>query len=191
MSEDEAKRVRIEPSEEEVKARVRSRLDVLSSIAKKYPALADKLKRMAEETGTPIDELIASYLNWAIEVREFSTYVTEADLKKVTPEALTSALKLMMFMEQQYFKVLAYANLAQGIQLYNIIASAMRGIAPAEAGIQLPPPSPSTVEKVVNSIMRAIELFTLGRPEVRQELAKEVARELLKLSQQPTTQTST
>jgi len=189
MSEDEAKRVRIEPSEEEVKARVRSRLDVLSSIAKKYPSLAEKIKKMAEETGMSVEEIIASYLNWAIEVREFSTYVTEADLKKVTPEALTSALKLMMFMEQQYFKVLAYANLAQAIQLYNIIASAVRGYVPSETGIQLPPPSPSTVEKVINSIMRAIELFTLGRPEVREELAKEVAKELLKLSQQPTTQT--
>jgi len=171
---------------DEVKARARAKVDILSAIGKKYPSLAEKLKKIAEDTGMPVEEVVASYLNWAVEVREFSTYVTEADLKKVTPEALTSALKLMMFMEQQYFKVLAYANLAQGIQLYNIIASAMRGVAPAEAGIQLPPPSPSTVEKLVNSILRAVELFTLGRPEIRQELAKEVAKELVRLSQEST-----
>jgi len=175
-----------EEEREEIKTRARARVDILSAIAKKYPSLAKKIKKMSEDTGMSVEEIIASYLNWAVEVREFSTFVTEADLKKVTPEALTSALKLMMFMEQQYFKVLAYANLAQGIQLYNIIASVARGVAPSEVGIQLPPPSPSTVERLVNSILRAVELFTLGRPEVRQELAKEVAKELLKLSQEST-----
>ena len=175
---------------EEVKERVRLKRTILDSLARKYPALAEKLKKISEETDTPIDEVIASYLNWALELKEFSTLITESDLKKITPESLVSALKLMMFMEQQYFKVLAYANLAQGIQLYNTIVQAIRGAVPETGGgITIPPPTPSTVDRWVNAILRAIELFTLGRPEVREQLAKEVAQQLLKLSQQPETQT--
>jgi hypothetical protein len=163
-------------------------------IAKKYPQLYERLKTLSEQTGQSVIDLMASYTNWALEIREFSTLVTPEDLTKITPEALYSALKLLLFFEERYIRLASYVNVSQGLAVFDALRQLLLSTQVAQQQSQQPlpslliPPQPSTVDRLINSIVRAIEMFSMGREEVRRELAKSIAEELIRMSQQPSQQ---
>lgn len=152
-------------------------------IARKYPDLYERVKEVAEVTGESVLDIIYKYAKWALEVQKFSSVLTMEDLKNVSPEALLAAMKMLLFFEQQYFKAIAYANLAQAVQLVQTWQQLFTPYTTGGKEVIPQPPPPSTVERWVNAILRAIELFTMGREEVRRSLAKEVATELAKLAE--------
>ena len=189
-----------EVTETETETKRKRRTSMIELLSKRYPELAERIRRIAEQTGMDPDELIASYTNWAIQVREFTGYLTSEDIKKVTPESLLASAKLLMFLQDQYFRILAYSPMQQAIQLYNIIAQAVASAygyyhptATATQSQQVvappPPPQPAMSERMLSAILRAIELFTGGRSiEEKEEFARMVARfvanELIKAYQQ-------
>jgi hypothetical protein len=176
-----------QPRPEEQK-KTKSGIEV--ALAKKYPELYAKLKDLSERTGKSILDLMASYTNWAIELREYATFVTEADLKNITPEALYSALKLLMFFEERYIRLISYINVAQAeavintmFRLFYPMYTSQQSTAPATPFTPPPPPQPDRVSRLMDAILRAIEMFSMGQEDVRRQLAREIAEELLRLSQ--------
>jgi len=162
-------------------------------IAKKYPQLYERLKTLSEQTGQSIIDLLASYTNWALEIREFSTLVTPEDLMKITPEALYSALKLLLFFEERYIRLASYVNVSQGLAVFDALRQLLLSTQVTQQQSAQQPllplvPQPSTVDRLVSAIVRAIEMFSMGREEVRRELARSIAEELIRMSQQPTQQ---
>jgi hypothetical protein len=87
--------------------------------------------------------------------------------------------------------VQAYANVSLIQAIYNLAESMAAGIRTSlgagGAGGERPvipfTPTPSTIESIANAIIRAVELFTVGKPEVTQQIAEQVARKLIELSQ--------
>jgi hypothetical protein len=176
---------------EEIREKARERAAVKGVegvLARRYPELYKALREMAEETGQDVLDLFASLANWAFEVRKYSTVITKEDLKNITPEALHAAMKFVLFYQEQYYKVQAYANVAALQSIYSMVEGLLQArlaqVSGREGAVVLPPiPSPSTVERIAQSILRAIELFTIGKPEVTEQLATAVARKLIEMSQ--------
>jgi len=167
--------------------------------AKKYPELYERLKAVSQQTGQSVLDLLASYTNWAMEIREFSTFVTPEDLKRISPEALYSALKLMMFFEERYVRLASYVNVSQALAIFDALrqlliyqtATTQQG-QPAQPLIPLMPPQPSRIDRLIDAILRGIEMFAMGREDVRKQIAEEVAKKLIELAQAPpSTQTQT
>jgi len=180
-----------QPTEIKEQARARAaERGIEALLARKYPELYKQLREIAEESGVSVFDLMASLSQWAVEVRTAQRTITKEDLKNVTPEALNAALKLVLFYQEQYYKVQAYANVAAVQALYNIAEGILAGRLAAmrseegRTAIPLLPPSPGTVERIANAVLRAIELFTLGKPEVSEQIATAVAKKLIELSQQ-------
>ena len=163
-------------------------------IARKYPQLYEKLKEISERTGQSILDLLASYTNWALEIREFSSMVTQEDLANITPESLYASLKLLMFFEERYIRLISYMNVANALAIFNALrelltysttaATAQQTTAPL---LPLVPPQPSRVERLIDAILRGIEMATLGSEGTRRQLAREIAEEIVKLASQQQT----
>jgi hypothetical protein len=180
-----------EHATEEIREKAREKAalkGVEGVLARRYPELYRALKEMAVETGQDVLDVFASLANWAFEVRKYSTVITKDDLKNITPESLHAAMKFLLFYQEQYYKTQAYANVAAVQSIYSIVEGLLQArLAQAsgrEGAVILPPiPSPSTVERISQSILRAIELFTIGKPEITEQLATAVARKLIEMSQ--------
>jgi len=161
-------------------------------LAKKYPELYERLKAVAERTGQSLLDLIASYTNWAMELREFSTLVTPEDLKNITPESLYSALKMIMFFEERYIRLVSYINVSQALAIFDALRQLLLyQTVPSTQGqttqpiLPLVPPQPSKIDRLIDAVLKGIELFSMGREDVRKQIAEEVARKLLELAQSP------
>lgn len=160
--------------------------------AKKYPELYERLKAVSQQTGQSVLDLLASYTNWAMEIREFSTLVTPEDLKRISPEALYSALKLMMFFEERYVRLASYVNVSQALAIFDALrqlliyqtATTQQG-QPSQPLIPLMSPQPSRIDHLIDAILRGIEMFTMDREDVRKQIAEEVAKKLIELAQAP------
>jgi hypothetical protein len=182
---------------EEAKKELAREKGVEGVIAKKYPQLYERLRTLSEQTGQSVIDLLASYTNWALEIREFSTLVTPEDLHEITPKALYSALKLLLFFEERYIRLASYVNVSQGLAVFDALRQLLLSTQVAQQQstqqplLPLVPPQPSTVDRLINSIVKAIEMFSMGREEVRRELARSIAEELIRMSQQPTQQQQT
>jgi len=166
------------------------RLGVEGVLARKYPELYQKLKDLSVKTGQSVLDLLASYTNWALELREYSTYVTDEDLKNVTPESLYSALKLLLFFEERYIRLASYVNISTATALLDYIKSLYYPIPQQASPSQPPPPlppippsQPDRFTRLMDAILRAIEMFSMGSEDVRRKLAYDIAQELIKLSQ--------
>lgn len=187
---------RDELSEEVVREKARE-TGIEGYIARKDPELYEFLKTEAKASGLAFTEYILGLLKWAYEIRTYTSFITKQDLENIKPECLYSALRFLQFFEKQYFNILAYAQVSAVTQIYTIVEQimAMRRMEtprPTETGLPpLPPPTPSTVQRIVDAILRAIEMFTVGRPDVSSEIARKVAQELIRLtSQAPQTEAS-
>jgi hypothetical protein len=182
---------------EEKKTELAREKGVEGVLAKKYPDLYERLKQISEQTGQSILDLIASYTNWALEIREFSTLVTPEDLKRINSEALYSALKLLLFFEERYIRMASYVNVSQALAIFDALRQLYIATAPMQTQqqqqpiIPFVPPQPSTIDRFINAVVRAIEIFSMGREEVRRTLAKEIAEELIKISQTQSQPSST
>jgi len=166
------------------------RLGVEGVLARKYPELYQKLKELSAKTGQSVLDLLASYTNWALELREYSTYVTDEDLKNVTPESLYSALKLLLFFEERYIRLASYVNISTATAILDYVKSLYYPIQTQTSPSQPPPPipmippsQPDRFTKLMDAILRAIEIFSMGSEDVRRRLAYDIAQELIRLSQ--------
>jgi hypothetical protein len=166
------------------------RLGVEGVLARKYPELYQKLKDLSVKTGQSVLDLLASYTNWALELREYSTYVTDEDLKNVTPESLYSALKLLLFFEERYIRLASYVNISTATAILDYVKSLYYPISTQSSPSQPPPPlppippsQPDRFTKLMDAVLRAIEMFSMGSEDVRRRLAYDIAQELIKLSQ--------
>jgi hypothetical protein len=178
------------PEQEKETAR---RLGVEGVLARKYPELYQKLKDLSVKTGQSVLDLLASYTNWALELREYSTYVTDEDLKNVTPESLYSALKLLLFFEERYIRLASYVNISTATAILDYVKSLYYPVSTQSSPSQPPPPlppippsQPDRFTKLMDAILRAIEMFSMGSEDVRRRLAYDIAQELIKLSQPQT-----
>lgn len=159
-------------------------------LARRYPQVYERLKALSEQTGQSILDLLVSYTNWALDIREYGSYITEQELKKITPEALYTALRFLMFFEDRYIRLASYVNVSNALAIFDAIRQLLVQSTVSTSQQQttqvLPiiPPQPSTVDRFVNAIIKAIDMFSMGRSELRKELAKDIASELIKLSQQ-------
>jgi hypothetical protein len=174
--------------EEEEKERAR-RTGVEGVLARKYPELYAELKELAERTGRSVLDLMASYTHWALELRRYSSIVTEEELKKVTPEALHAALKMILFFEERYIRLASYANIATATQVFEWLRTLyypypQATSQPQAVPIVPPPPQPDRVSQIINAVLRAIEMFSMGSEEVRRQLAREIAEELARVAGQ-------
>lgn len=158
-------------------------------IARRYPELYNNLKKFAEETGQDVLDVIATFAQWAYEVKKYSPIITKEDLKNITPESLYAALKFVKFYMEEFYRAQSYANVAAVQAIYQIVEAIISGrlaqMRQEETGFRLiapAPPSPSTIESLARTVLRAIELFTLGRPEVQEELATKVASKIMELA---------
>jgi hypothetical protein len=173
--------------EEEEKERAR-RTGIEGVLARKYPELYAELKELAQRTGRSVLDLLASYTHWALELRKYSSIVTEEDLKKVTPEALHAALKLLLFFEERYIRLASYANIAVATQVLDYLKSLYYPYPQTPSQPQTvpipvpPPPQPDRVSQIINAVLRAIEMFSMGSEEVRRQLAREIAEELMRIA---------
>jgi len=159
-------------------------------VARKYPQLYEKLKDISERTGQSVLDLMASYTNWAIEVREFSTMVTHEDLANVTPESLFASLKLLLFFEERYIRLISYMNVANALAIFNALRELLTYStttttqqAPSPI-LPLVPQQPSRLERLLDAIIKGIEMATLGSGEIRRQLAREIAEEIVRLASQ-------
>ena len=175
---------------EEERARERSqKTGVEGVIARKYPELYQKLKELASKTGQSVLDLLVAYTNWALELREYSTIVTEEDLKNVDAKSLYSALKMILFFEERYIRLASYMNIATAMQVLDYLRTLyypQPSTTPTQTPTIIPPPpqpQPDRVSQVLNAVLRAIEMFSMGSEEVRRQLAREIAEELLKQAQ--------
>jgi hypothetical protein len=175
---------------EEEKVRERSqKTGVEGVIARKYPELYQKLKDISQKTGQSVLDLLVAYTNWALELREYSTVVTEEDLKNIDAKSLYSALKMLLFFEERYIRLASYMNIATAMQVLDYLRTLYypqpsTTTTSTPAIIPPPPqPQPDRVSQILNAVLRAIEMFSMGSEEVRRQLAREIAEELLKQAQ--------
>jgi hypothetical protein len=166
------------------------RLGVEGVLARKYPELYQKLKDLSVKTGQSVLDLLASYTNWALELREYSTYVTDEDLKNVTPQSLYSALKLLLFFEERYIRLASYVNISTATAILDYVKSLYYPVQVQSSPSQPPPPLPLIPQqqsdrftRLMDAILRAIEMLSMGSEDVRRRLAYDIAQELIKLSQ--------
>jgi len=166
------------------------RLGVEGVLARKYPELYQRLKDLSVKTGQSVLDLLASYTNWALELREYSTYVTEEDLKNITPQSLYAALKLLLFFEERYIRLASYVNISTATAILDYVKSLYYPIQVQSSPSQPPPPipiippsQPDRFTKLMDAIVRAIEMFSMGSEDVRRKLANDIAQELIRLSQ--------
>ena len=183
-------------SEEEAREEKHREISQIKGIegvfAKRYPELYEKLKIVSQQTGQSLLDLIASYTNWAIELRQFSTLVTPEDLKHITPEALYSALKMIMFFEERYIRLVSYINVSQALAIFDALRQLLlyqtvpttQG-QPSQPLLPLMPPQPSKIDRLIDAIIKGIEVFSMGREDVRRQIAEEVAKRLIELAQTP------
>jgi hypothetical protein len=158
--------------------------------AKRYPELYERLKQIAEQTNQSIVDLIASYTNWALELREFSSVLTKEDLRNITPDSLYSAMKLLLFLEERYLRIAGYINwnsLIALIDVFNRMALAYQTSSSQSSPSPIIPfipsqPEPDRSNRLLEMVLKTLEYFSMGREDVRKQLAKEVARELFKMA---------
>jgi len=166
------------------------RLGVEGVFARKYPELYRRLKDLAEKTGQSFIDLLASYTNWALELREYSTYITEEDLKNVTPQSLYAALKMLLFFEERYIRLASYVNISTATAILDYVKSLYYQFPTQTSPSQPPPPipiippsQPDRFTRLMDAILRAIEMFSMGSEDMRRKLANDIAQELIRLSQ--------
>ncbi len=158
-------------------------------IARKYPELYQKLKELSTRTGQSVLDLLVAYTNWALELREYSTIITEEDLKNIDAKSLYSALKMILFFEERYIRLASYMNIATAMQVLEYLRTLyypQQSTTTAQTPVIIPPSAPQQpdrVSQILNAVLRAIEMFSMGSDEVRRQLAREIADELLKQAQ--------
>jgi hypothetical protein len=174
----------------DVKKEIAREKGIEGVFAKRYPELYERLKQIAEQTNQSVIDLIASYTNWALELREFSGVLTKEDLKNITADSLYSAMKLLLFLEERYLRIAGYIswnNLIALLDVFNRMYMAYSGSqsqTPPAPILPLPSPQQEADKtgKLFDVILKTLEYFSMGREDVRKALAKEVAKELFKMA---------
>lgn len=173
-------------------------------IARRYPELYEKLSQL----GGDVLDRMAELAEWALNVKEYSMVVTPQELSKITPEALNVALKFVLFYHDQYLRLASSVNTQAISNIYALVANMLSTLSQYYQGLpsqqiaqsstqpQIPTPIPRYYypgvdqTKAIETIMRVLELFTMGREDIRKQLAKDIALELLNLSKQETKEQS-
>lgn len=177
-------------------------------IARRYPELYEKLSQL----GGDVLDRMAELAQWALNVKEYSMVVTPQELSKITPEALNVALKFVLFYHDQYLRLASSVNTQAISNIYALVANMLSTLSQYYQGLpsqqiaqtatqpstqpQIPTPIPRYYypgvdqTKVIETIMGVLELFTMGREDIRKQLAKDIALELLNLSKQETKEQS-
>lgn len=161
----------------------------LEDIITRDTELMRKLEELAFINNMSVEEVVYNILKQAIEKREEETTLTERDFKNITPEALYSAFKLLNAIESRYIRVLSYVNVSNAVSIiqliydiynryYQVLQQSQTQTPPPPP--LLPPPQPQS-QNMLSSLFKAIELFTLGREDVRKTLARDIAIELVNI----------
>jgi len=96
----------------------------------------------------------------------------------------------LLFFEERYIRLASYVNISTATAILDYVKSLYYPI-PTQASPSQPPPplppippsQPDRFTKLMDAILRAIEMFSMGSEDVRRRLAYDIAQELIKLSQ--------
>lgn len=138
-------------------------------IRRKAPELYEYLKTVSSQTGESIIDLLINYTNALLQAQRYSSIITEADLKKVTPESLYSSIKLVMWLDEMYSRRRLTDHLGQLLQTLETMIRIQQMIYYPQSSSQtsqapLPPPPPinwqQKLSQLVEAITEGIRLFT-------------------------------
>lgn len=175
------------PDNVKEEARSKAQEKGIEGFLKRYnPVLYEKLKALSEQTGSSIPELLSNYTEWALEIREYSTLITKEDLKNITPEALYSALKFILFFEERYIRTMSYISISNALAILDVInrLAQQQQVPPVIPTPPQPQPQPDRFSKLVDAVIRGIEAFQQSQEVQRKLLANEIATSIVRKAEE-------
>jgi len=138
-------------------------------IKKKYPNLYEFFKKESEKKGKPVIELIMEYANFGASVKQWGATITPEELEGLDPKSLYIALKLMEWISQKFFTVLAYANVSTVQAMHQMVMqqmALMQGMGEESGGggapVIMPAPARAhRLDKLVDLVREGIRAFNI------------------------------